>query len=130
VPDLMTTGCLLECTMGLTPAPFKADELPGAPKELGMTAATIVQIIPGHNIPIFGMCMSPMNPTTASLTTAAQGVLTPGPCTPLPVAPWAPPSLTTNHFGIPLAVIDSKLACSYGGMIQAKKLVPGTAKAT
>ena len=129
MPQLLTTGCLLECTMGLTPAPFVADELPGAPAELGMTVGTIAQFVPMKNIPSFGTCKSPMNPTTATLTAAAQGVLTPGPCMPAGI-PWTPPSATANHFGVPLATIMSKCACGFGGVIQARKLVPGLADAT
>jgi hypothetical protein len=123
---LLTTGCLLECTMGLAPTPFNADPLPGVPVENGMQAATIMQFTMGKNIAPFGTCKSPANPTTAALTAAASGALTPGPCTPMGM-PWAPPSVTTSYNGIPLATIDSKCACAYGGMIQAKKLMPPVA---
>lgn len=125
----LTTGCLLECSMGIGKAPFIADELPGAPKESGLTVATIVQCKPMMNIPTFGMCNSLANPITAAATAAAQGVLTPGACVPVPT-PWVPGALSANMIGLPLALADAKSACAYGGLIGATKIVPGPGSAT
>ena len=41
----------------------------------GMPAATILDGAPFTNIPTFGMCSNPANPTVASATAAALGVL-------------------------------------------------------
>ena len=125
----LTTGCILECTMGVGRAPFIADEMPGAPKELGLTVATILACKPMANIPTFGLCNSQANPATLAATVAASGVPTPGPCIPVP-APWMPPALSTDVVGLKLAMADSKSLCAYGGMISATKVVPGPGSGT
>ncbi|TCR69760.1 PAAR-like protein [Bosea sp. BK604] len=124
MPQFLTTATLLECSMGAMPTPFIADELPAAPKEVGLTSATVVQIVPGKNITPFGMCKSPANPTVASATAAAQGVLTPMPCTPTIPAPWAPPSVCTKHMGIPMATAQSVCACAFGGVVKVSQAMP------
>jgi hypothetical protein len=69
------------------------------------------------NIPTFGMCQSMANPTVASATSAACGVLTPMPCVPLITAPWAPGSAQVKVGGIAALTNNSKCMCSYGGNI-------------
>ncbi len=69
------------------------------------------------NVPTFGMCSNPANPTVASATAAAMGVLTPMPCVPATVA-WAPGCPTVTVCKRPLLNSTSKLTCSYGGVIQ------------
>ena len=128
MPQFLTTATLIECSMGAMPTPFVADELPAAVKETGMTAATIVQILAGKNIVPFGMCKSLANPTVASATAAAQGALTPMPCTPVVVAPWSPPSACAKHLGIPLATASSVCACSFGGMVKVSQAMPTVGK--
>ena len=68
MPLFLTTGMMLECSMGAAPTPFVADPLPGAPTESGMPCATIVQIVAAKNIMPFGMCKSMANPTVAAAT--------------------------------------------------------------
>lgn len=128
MPEFLTTATMIECTMGAAPTPFIADPLPGAPTENGLTAATIVQMVTAKNIVPFGMCRSPANPTVASATAAALGVLTPMPCVPLAAAPWAPPSAVTKHLGIPMATAMSVCVCSFGGVIKVSQAIPGGAK--
>ena len=53
-------------------------------------------------------------------------MLTPGPCTPVTAAPWAPGSPTALVGGAPALNNSSKCLCSYGGVIQIT--VPGSAK--
>jgi hypothetical protein len=130
MPQFLTTGTVLECSMGAAPVPFIADELPGAPKETGLTCATIIQMVPMKNVMTFGMCKSLANPTVASATAAAQGVLTPMPCVPATAAPWMPPSATAKHLGIPLATAQSVCACSFGGMIKVSQALPAAGKTT
>ena len=79
-----------------------------------MPAATIMDNV----CTTFGMCSSLANPTVASATAAALGVLTPMPCTPVIPGPWAPGCPTVMVCGKPLLNHTSKLMCAYGGVIQ------------
>ena len=128
MPQFLTTASMLECSMGAAPVPFVADDLPGAPKETGLTCATIIQFVPMKNIMTFGMCKSMLNPAVASATAAAQGVLTPMPCVPATTTPWAPPSAAAKHFGIPLATASSVCACAFGGLIKVSQQIPEAGK--
>ncbi|MDR1268431.1 MAG: DUF4280 domain-containing protein, partial [Planctomycetaceae bacterium] len=56
--------------------------------------ATILDNKPIVNLATFGVCSSLANPMVAVATAAALGVLTPMPCIPATVAPWAPGSPT------------------------------------
>jgi hypothetical protein len=71
---------------------------------------------PMMNIMPFGMCRSMANPTVASATSAAMGVLTPMPCIPVIVSPWAPggKELVAN---MPALLDNCKTMCAYGGNI-------------
>lgn len=125
MPKLLCTGTMLTCTFGVAPSVFTAQGLPGVPKIFGsMPAATITEFTPA-NIPPFGMCNSMANPTVAAATAAAFGVLTPMPCVPMVVAPWAPPSTLMSANNIPLATEQSKAVCAYGGMIAVQMPVQG-----
>jgi hypothetical protein len=57
------------------------------------------------------------NPTVASATAAAMGVLTPMPCTPVIPAPWAPGSPTCLIGNMPALNNTSMCNCAYGGVI-------------
>ncbi|MDR0853288.1 MAG: DUF4280 domain-containing protein [Clostridiales Family XIII bacterium] len=93
-------------------------------------AATIMDKAPMVNIPPFGMCTSLANPTVASATAAALGVLTPMPCVPNTMAPWVPGSPKVLIGSYPALTNGSTLNCMYGGVIsittpgQTKVMVP------
>lgn len=70
------------------------------------------------NIMPFGMCTSLANPTVASATAAALGVLTPMPCIPVLPAPWVPGSPTVLIGSSQALNHSCKLMCAYGGVIQ------------
>ena len=89
-----------------------------------MPIATIMDNVPMKNILPFGMCSSMANPTVASATAAAMGVLTPMPCIPVTTAPWAPGSPTVLIANKPALNQSSKLMCTWGGVIQITN--PGT----
>lgn len=118
MPFILTGSSMLQCTFGAAPCALEVLPLPGKPQVEGQTAAAITDITP-VNIPGFGMCSSMANPAVASATAAAQGVLTPMPCTPVVVAPWAPPSPNLTVAGLPAALATSRCACAFGGMISA-----------
>lgn len=81
-------------------------------------AANIMDYVPIVNIRSFGMCKSLTNPTVASATAAAAGVLTPMPCVPVIPAPWTPgsPSVLIDNF--PALNNTSKCLCSWAGVIE------------
>ena len=91
---LTTSTALLTCSFGA--APVALSVLPTTQVLVeGNPVATIQDSAVGLNIPPFGTCSSLANPAVASATAAAQGVLTPQPCTPQPL-PWNP--------GVPLVL--------------------------
>ena len=83
-----------------------------------MPAATILDGAAMSNVPTFGMCSNPANPTVASATAAAMGVLTPMPCVPVTPAPWTPGSPLVLVGNKPALNSSSKLMCAWGGVIQ------------
>ena len=114
-------GATIQCTMGLAPGTLNVTSqlkvtLAGAP------AATINDTAPLANVGPCGMCTSMANPTVASATAAALGVLTPMPCVPSPVGVWicGPAPMIA---GQPSLTNDATLVCAYGGTIRI--LAPG-----
>lgn len=109
-------GDLLMCTQGLAPSSLVVTPVNRVSAEK-KPMATVADSKPFVNIVPFGLCMSLANPTTASLTAAALGVLTPGPCMPATVGPWMPGSPTVRVGGVPALNSTSKCVCAYGGQI-------------
>ena len=114
-------GASLMCSFGMTPSILNV--LPTNRVMAGMPVATIMDYQPMVNIMPFGLCSSMANPTVASATAAALGVLTPMPCIPLILAPWAPGSPTVLIGNYPALHQNCKLMCAYGGVIQVQ--MPG-----
>ncbi|MFA5984960.1 MAG: DUF4280 domain-containing protein [Methylococcaceae bacterium] len=112
---LVTGNALLSCTFGAAPSTFQV--LPTNLVQVDSPAANIVDQIPNMNVLPFGVCSSPANPTVAAATAAALGVLTPMPCIPLTVAPWAAGAPTVLIANMPALTSDSKLMCCWGGCI-------------
>jgi hypothetical protein len=83
--------------------------------QVEMPAANILDMVPLLNIMPFAMCSSIANPTVAAAT--AAGVLTPMPCIPMTVAPWAVGAPTVLINNSPALTNDSKLMCSWAGVI-------------
>jgi uncharacterized Zn-binding protein involved in type VI secretion len=107
---------MLTCSFGLAPSSLMPK---GAARVMieGRPAATITDMIPGANIPPFGMCNSLSNPTVAAATAAALGVLTPMPCVPV-TGPWTLNAPRTTVGGQPALVAGAMCNCAYGGIIQ------------
>ena len=103
------------CTMGLVPSVLIPTPKPVFTSY--MVAANIMDNKPFVNVVPFGTCKSLANPATASLTAAALGVLTPGPCLPVFPAPWAPGAPTVMLCNQPALNDSSKLVCAYGGSV-------------
>jgi hypothetical protein len=109
-------GASMMCSFGAAPSTLVV--LP-TNKVLATTpAANIMDNKPIVNIPPFGVCMSPSNPTVAAATAAALGVLTPMPCVPVTAAPWIVGSPTILIGNMPTLDNNSKLMCNWGGVIQ------------
>jgi Domain of unknown function (DUF4280) len=120
--NVLCHGSLLKCSFGGAPMPFNV-----LPQNRVLTskrpAANVMDNKPVVNIPSFGVCFCPANPSVAAATAAAMGVLTPMPCIPATVAPWLPGAPQVLLGGMPVITQQSSLLCSYGGQIQA--VVPG-----
>ncbi|MEY3106505.1 MAG: hypothetical protein RIT35_671 [Pseudomonadota bacterium] len=113
--DLVTSNAVLECTFGTAPSTMVV--LPTNLVQVEMPAANILDMVPLLNIMPFAMCSSIANPTVAAATAAALGVLTPMPCIPMTVAPWAVGAPTVLINNSPALTNDSKLMCSWAGVI-------------
>ena len=110
-------GAMLKCSMGMAPSSLMV--LPAnRVMNNSQPAANIMDNKPMVNIMPFGMCQSLTNPMVASATSAALGVLTPMPCIPNTVAPWAPGMPTTLIANQPALTSDCKLTCMWAGMIE------------
>jgi len=92
--------------------------LPVTSQQTVMMCSQLGGTILDNKCTTFGMCSSLANPTVASATAAAMGVLTPMPCVPLTPAPWVPGSPTVLVCGQPVLNNNCKLMCAYGGVIQ------------
>ncbi|MBN9686051.1 MULTISPECIES: DUF4280 domain-containing protein [unclassified Corallococcus] len=117
----VVSGAMLQCSFGVAPSSLVVPPV----NQVNATApaATIMDNIPGMNVPPFGMCQSLANPTVAAATAAAMGALTPMPCMPVLPAPWTPGSPTVLIKGKPALTDKSMCTCAYGGMIKIN--VPG-----
>ena len=110
------SGATLKCSFGMTPSSLVV--LPVNRTFTGTPAANIMDNKPFVNILPFGMCQSLANPTVASATSAALGVLTPMPCVPVIPAPWVPGSLNVLIGNLPALNNTSKLMCQWLGVIE------------
>jgi len=115
MPKLVTMGAMMQCTFGVAPATLIV--APTNKTLCGTPAANIMDHQPFMNIPTFGMCSSLANPTVAAATSAALGVLTPMPCIPNTVTPWAPGSATVMIGNMPALNDSSKCNCLWAGVI-------------
>ena len=116
MPQQVCMGAMMTCSFGVAPS-----SLIVLPQNRVMTsnmpAANIMDNKPIVNIPPFGMCSPLANPTVAAATTAALGVLTPMPCVPATVTPWAPGSPTVMLGNMPTLNNTCTLNCMWGGVI-------------
>ncbi|MCU0577734.1 MAG: DUF4280 domain-containing protein [Desulfobacterota bacterium] len=114
--QLVVSGATLMCSFGAAPGTLTVMPT-NRTMCSNMPAANIMDNIPMVNIMPFGMCMSITNPSVASATSAALGVLTPMPCVPVTTAPWAPGSTTVMIANMPALSSSSQCMCSWGGAI-------------
>jgi len=116
MPQQVCMGAMMTCSFGAAPSSLVV--LPTNKTTTGyMPDANIMDNIPLVNIMPFAMCSSLANPTVAAATTAALGVLTPMPCVPVTVTPWAPGSATVMIANMPALNNSCTLNCMWGGVI-------------
>ena len=116
MPKLVVNGAMMTCSFGVAPSTLSvlpANKVMGG----GVPAANIMDNKPMANIAPFGMCQSLANPTVASATSAAMGVLTPMPCVPVIPAPWTPGASKTLIANMPALHDGCKCMCQWGGNI-------------
>jgi hypothetical protein len=122
MPIQVVNGAQLMCTFGAAPAVLTVLPL-NRTMVNSVPAANIMDHVPMMNIMPFGMCMSLANPTVASATAAALGVLTPMPCIPATSAPWVPGAPTVLIGNQPALDNMSKCMCNWAGVISV--VMPG-----
>lgn len=116
MPPLVVAGAQMQCSFGVAPSVLAV--LPANRTNAGgPPAATIMDHKPMVNILPFGMCSSLANPSVASATSAALGVLTPMPCIPVTSSPWVPGSPTVLIGNQPALNASSKCMCNWAGVI-------------
>ena len=116
MPIQVVNGAKLMCSFGMAPStltvlPLRRVNVANQP------SATIMDHKPMVNIMPFGNCMSLANPTVASATSAAMGVLTPMPCIPNTPSPWTPGGITVNNTQEVTLDNPSICNCVWGGVI-------------
>jgi len=112
----VVNGAQIQCSFGAAPSTLVVTPA-NREKVANQFAANIMDHAPVVNIMPFGVCASLANPTTASATSAAMGVLTPTPCMPAVPAPWVPGSPTVLVANQPALNNASKCMCAYAGTI-------------
>jgi len=116
MPIQVVNGAKLMCSFGMAPStltvlPLRRVNVANQP------SATIMDHKPMVNIMPFGNCFSLANPTVASATSAAKGVLTPMPCVPNTQTPWTPGGVTVNNTNEVTLDNPSVCNCIWGGVI-------------
>ncbi|ACY15547.1 DUF4280 domain-containing protein [Haliangium ochraceum] len=115
------TGATLMCSFGVAPSSLVV--LPTGRVLTQTPSPNLFDQVPILNVASFGACTSLSNPSVASATSAALGVLTPMPCVPVIATPWTPGCTKVMNGGLPAVNSSCQLTCSWGGAIQV--LVPG-----
>ena len=116
MPMHVCNGATLMCSFGMAPSTMVV--LPqNQILTSNMPAANIMDHKPMVNIMPFGMCTTPSNPTVASATAAAMGVLTPMPCIPVTTSPWITGTPTVMLGNMPALDNTHTVMCAWGGVI-------------
>ena len=116
MPLQVCMGATMQCSFGLSPSSLVV--LPvNRTYTVQVPDANIMDHVPLVNIMPFGMCTSLANPSVASATAAALGVLTPMPCVPVTPAPWTPGSPTVMLGNFPALNNTSTCMCTWAGVI-------------
>ena len=109
-------GALLMCNKGLGPLSLSVTPTPKV-KANGSPAATIMDHKPNNIKPSGTMCTTTTNPQVSQATAAAQGVLTPMPCSPKVLSPWSQGSKNIKYGNLVALNDSSKCKCMWTGEI-------------
>lgn len=116
MPQQVCMGASMSCSFGTGPSSLMV--LPANRVNANKApAANIMDYKPMVNVMPFVMCTSLANPQVAAATSAASGVLTPQPCIPNTIAPWAPGSSSVMIGNMPALNNTCTLNCMWGGVI-------------
>ena len=110
---VVVSGAKLMCPFGSKPGTLNVTTQ-ATTLVCSKPVATIMDIALGSNISSFGMCCSMANPQVAAATAAALGVLTPQPCSMVPMGPWQAAKPTTLVGGKPVLTQEATLMCGMG----------------
>ncbi|WP_080409671.1 DUF4280 domain-containing protein [Burkholderia ubonensis] len=116
MPQQVSMGATLQCSFGAAPSNLVVLPVNRVMGD-GPPAANIMDHVPMVNILPFGMCSSLANPTVASATAAAMGVLSPMPCVPATFTPWAPGAQNVLLGNQPSLDNISTCNCTWGGVV-------------
>lgn len=119
MPKCVCSGATLQCSFGAAPSVLNI--LPTNRVLESTPGANIMDFIPVTNIPPFGMCSAPSNPTVIAATSAALGVPTPAPCVPATSTPWVSGNPTVLLANFPILTDNSQLMCMWMGVITIKQ---------
>jgi hypothetical protein len=108
-------GALTRCNYGAASSALLVE--PSKHVDACLAAATVQDSKPFVNVLPFGMCRSLSNPMVVAATVAAMGSLQPMPCIPMTSGSWSPGSPTVRIGGEVALNNNSKLRCSWGGVI-------------
>ncbi len=115
--SFVCSGAKLACSFGSAPSTLTPTPQSAPAQVENVQAANIMDYAPNTNVPSFGMCSSPSNPTVAAATAAAGGVLTPQACVPVIPAPWTPGDPTVLVYNNPALTPSCQCQCTWGGAI-------------
>jgi len=117
MPQQIVGTAVINCIFSLGGAPSTFMATPRTIMSSSLINGVIIDNIPFTNIMPFPMCCSPSNPAFIAATSAALGVPTPVPCTPVTPAPWVPGVPTVLVANIPVLDNTCTLNCVMGGTI-------------
>ena len=117
MPQQVVGTAVTTCIFSLGGAPSVFVATPRPILSSSLINGVIIDNIPFTNIIPFPMCFSPSNPAFIAATSAALGVPTPVPCTPVTPAPWTPGVPNVLIANIPVLDNTCTLKCELGGVI-------------
>jgi len=107
MPNIVVSGAQVNCSFANPPmsVPFTVAPAHQVTWGASMPVATVQDMVPMTNIPMFAGCISPNNQVFNKTGS-------PGPCTPSITAPWSPGSQNVTIGGVAALTDASTCQCS------------------